>query len=53
MELPWSQVLQQRIRESVRESLGLEEIGKITIQVKEIIGAPDKPATPDADRVAE
>jgi uncharacterized alkaline shock family protein YloU len=48
-----SQVLQQRIRESVRESLGLEEIGKITIQVKEIIGAPDKPATPDADRVAE
>jgi uncharacterized alkaline shock family protein YloU len=48
-----SQVLQQRIRESVRESLGLEEIGKITIQVKEIIGAPDKPATPDADRVEE
>ena len=48
-----SQVLQQRIRESVRESLGLEEVGKITIQVKEIIGAPDKPATPDADRVAE
>lgn len=48
-----SQVLQQRIRESVRESLGLEEIGKITIQVKEIIGAPDQPATPDADRVVE
>ena len=48
-----SQVLQQRIRESVRESLGLEEIGKITIQVKEIIGAPDKPASLDADRVAE
>ncbi len=39
-----SQVLQQRIRESVRESLGLESIGRITVQVKEIIGAPDKPA---------
>lgn len=48
-----SQVLQHRIRESVRESLGLDEIGKITIQVKEIIGAPDKPSSPDADRVAE
>jgi uncharacterized alkaline shock family protein YloU len=48
-----SQVLQQRIRESVRESLGLDEVGKITIQVKEIIGAPEKPANPDAERVAE
>ncbi len=48
-----SQVLQQRIRESVRESLGLEEIGTITIQVKEIIGAPDQPSSPDADRVTE
>ena len=48
-----SQVLQQRIRESVRESLGLEDVGKITIQVKEIIGAPDKPATPEADSAAE
>ena len=48
-----SQVLQQRIRESVRESLGLDEIGKITIQVKEIIGAPEKPSSPDAERVAE
>ena len=44
-----SQVLQHRIRESVRESLGLEDIGKITIQVKEIIGAPDKPSSPDRD----
>lgn len=42
-----SQVLQQRIRESVRESLGLEGIGTITVRVKEIIGAPDQPAEPD------
>lgn len=48
-----SQVLQQRIRESVRESLGLDEIGKITIQVKEIIGAPDKPSSPDTEHAAE
>lgn len=48
-----SQVLQQRIRESVRESLGLEEIGKITIQIKEIIGAPEKPTGSTEDRVAE
>lgn len=39
-----SQVLQQRIRESVRESLGLEEIRNITIKVQEIIGEPSKPA---------
>ncbi|MBT8043129.1 MAG: alkaline shock response membrane anchor protein AmaP [Pontiella sp.] len=37
-----SQVLQQRVRESVRESLGLEEIRNITIQVKEIVGEPPK-----------
>ena len=37
-----SQVLQQRVRESVRESLGLEEIGNITIQVHEIVGEPAK-----------
>lgn len=37
-----SQVLQQRVRESVRESLGLEEIRDITIQVQEIIGDPAK-----------
>ena len=37
-----SQVLQQRVRESVRESLGLEEIGNITIQVQEIVGEPAK-----------
>ncbi len=42
-----SQVLQQRIRESVRESLGLAEIGKITVQVKEIVGAPEKHASSD------
>jgi len=37
-----SQVLQQRVRESVRESLGLDEIRNITIQVQEIIGDPTK-----------
>lgn len=42
-----SQVLQQRIRESVRESLGLEEIGNITIKVSEIVGEPAKHATED------
>ena len=38
-----SQTLQQRIREGVRESLGLEEIRNITINVNEIVGDPDKP----------
>lgn len=37
-----SAVLQQRIRESVRESLGLDEIRNITIQVSEIVGEPTK-----------
>jgi uncharacterized alkaline shock family protein YloU len=37
-----SQVLQQRVRESVRESLGLESIGNIAIKVKEIIGDPER-----------
>jgi len=44
-----SQVLQQRIRESVRESLGLEGIGTISVRVKEIIGAPDKSDASDDD----
>lgn len=35
-----SQMLQQRIRESVRESLGLEDIREITIKVAEIVGDP-------------
>lgn len=35
-----SQVLQQRIRESVRESLGLEGIRNIAINVQEIVGDP-------------
>ncbi len=35
-----SRMLQQRVRESVRESLGLEEIRNITIKVQEIVGAP-------------
>ena len=38
-----SQVLQQRIRDGVRESLGLEEIRNITIKVREIVGAPAMP----------
>ncbi len=37
-----SHVLQQRVRESVRESLGLEEIRNITIKVQEIVGEPTK-----------
>lgn len=39
-----SHVLQQRVRESVRESLGLEEIRNITIKVQEIVGDPEKTA---------
>jgi uncharacterized alkaline shock family protein YloU len=35
-----SHVLQQRVRESVRESLGLDEIRNITIKVQEIVGDP-------------
>jgi len=37
-----SQVLRQRVRESVRESLGLDEIRNITLQIKEIVGEPAK-----------
>lgn len=44
-----SQMLQQRIRESVRESLGLEEIGNITIKVQEIVGEPVKVASTEID----
>ncbi len=47
-----SQILQQRVRESVRESLGLEEIRNITIKVQEIVGDPTKPAT-DGSPVVE
>ncbi|MEN7973415.1 MAG: alkaline shock response membrane anchor protein AmaP [Verrucomicrobiota bacterium] len=43
-----SHVLQQRIRESVRESLGLEEIRNITIKVQEIVGDPAKAAVEPA-----
>lgn len=39
-----SHVLQQRVRESVRESLGLDEIRNITIKVQEIVGEPPKSA---------
>ena len=39
-----SKVLQHRIRESVKDSLGLEEIRKITIKVQEIVGDPAKSA---------
>lgn len=41
-----SHVLQQRVRESVRESLGLDEIRNITIRVQEIVGEPVKAAEP-------
>jgi uncharacterized alkaline shock family protein YloU len=47
-----SHVLQQRVRESVRESLGLEEIRNITIKVQEIIGEPVKSA-PEGAPAAE
>jgi len=40
-----SQLLQQRVRESVHESLGLDNIRNITIKVREIIGEPVKSAT--------
>jgi len=39
-----SHMLQQRVRESVRESMGLEEIRNITIKVREIIGSPPPPS---------
>ena len=42
-----SRMLQQRVRESVRESLGLEEIRNITIKVREIVGAPAMPTNPE------
>lgn len=40
-----SQVLQQRVREEVRESLGLDNIQNVTIRVQEIVGSP-KVSTP-------
>jgi uncharacterized alkaline shock family protein YloU len=43
-----TQVLQQRVRESVRESLGIEGIGSITVKVAEIIGEPAKHVEEDA-----
>ena len=43
-----SHVLQQRVRESVRESLGLSEIRNITIKVQEILGEPSA-APPPSD----
>lgn len=39
-----SQMLQQRVRDGVRESLGLEEIRHITIKVQEIVGDPAPPS---------
>jgi uncharacterized alkaline shock family protein YloU len=39
-----SQVLQQRVRQSVRESLGLDGIRNISIRVQEIVGEPAKHA---------
>ncbi len=46
-----SQMLQQRVRESVRESLGLEEIRNITLQVKEIVGEPPKTESDPSEEV--
>ncbi|NLX25794.1 MAG: hypothetical protein GXY61_07525 [Lentisphaerae bacterium] len=45
-----SQLMQQRIREGVRESLGLEDIGTITVRVKEIVdeSRPSKETKQDA-----
>ncbi len=49
-----SHVLQQRIRDGVRESLGLEEIRNITIEVKEIVGDPGlPPAAEPAESASE
>jgi len=42
-----SQVLQQRVRESVRESLGLDGIGNIAIKVQQIVGEPSAQAAED------
>lgn len=44
-----TQVLQQRVRESVRESLGIEGIGNITVKVAEIVGEPTKHAETPAE----
>jgi uncharacterized alkaline shock family protein YloU len=46
-----SHVLQQRVRESVRESLGLDEIRNITIKVQEIIGEPTKGESTDQQAI--
>jgi uncharacterized alkaline shock family protein YloU len=48
-----SHVLQQRVRESVRESLGLNEIRNITIKVQEIIGEPAKSASSGSSSIEE
>ncbi|HBO87771.1 MAG TPA: alkaline shock response membrane anchor protein AmaP [Verrucomicrobia bacterium] len=34
----FSQVMQQRIRESMSDSLGIDQIGRITIHISEIVG---------------
>ena len=46
-----SHVLQQRVRDSVRESLGLDEIRNITIKVQEIIGEPTKGESTDQQAI--
>ncbi|MBN2683821.1 MAG: hypothetical protein JXR40_00945 [Pontiellaceae bacterium] len=43
-----SQLMQQRIREGVRESLGLEDVGTITVRVKEIVD--ESPVSQDPDQ---
>lgn len=47
-----SHVLQQRVRQSVRESLGLETIGNISIKVQEIVGDPAKQLPQDPETQA-
>ncbi len=49
----FTQTMQQRIRESIRDSLGIENIGKISIQVREIVGAPEKGSSSAKVPVAE
>ena len=46
-----SQALQQRVRDGVRESLGLEEIRDISIKVQEIVGDPLQASTTSSDEL--
>lgn len=35
-----SQMLQSRVRESIRDGLGIEEVSEIKVRIQEIVGAP-------------